>query len=88
LFNADSAYFFVAQQLSFGPRVPGSIAHANCLSYLETTLNRFGATVQIQNFKTRLHDGNIIEGKNIIASFQPEKKNRIRMTIRTVKRFE
>lgn len=77
LFNADSAYFFVAQQLSFGPRVPGSAAHANCLSYLETTLKQFGASVQIQVFKTRLANGNIIEGKNIIASYQPEKKNRI-----------
>lgn len=77
LFNADSAYFFVAQQLSFGPRVPESAAHANCLSYLETTLKQFGASVQIQVFKTRLADGKIIEGKNIIASYQPEKNNRI-----------
>ena len=77
LFNADSAYFFVAQQLSFGSRVPESVAHANCLSYLETRLYQFGATVQIQKFKTRLANGKIIEGKNIIASYQPEKKNRI-----------
>lgn len=76
-FNADSAYFFVEQQLSFGPRTPGSEAHQNCLNFLEATLKRFTPEVQIQNFKTRLSNGEIIDGKNIIASFQPEKKNRI-----------
>lgn len=76
-FNADSAYHFVAEQLSFGPRTPGSEAHQNCLNFLEKTLKRFTPDVQIQTFKTRLFSGEIIEGNNIIASFQPEKKNRI-----------
>ncbi len=76
-FNADSAYYFVEKQLSFGPRTPGSEAHQNCLNYLESTLKRFTPDVQIQHFKTRLFNGEIIDGKNIIASFQPEKKNRI-----------
>ncbi len=76
-FNADSAYYFVEKQLSFGPRTPGSQAHQNCLNYLESTLKRFTPEVEIQHFKTRLFNGEIIDGKNIIASFQPEKKNRI-----------
>ncbi len=76
-FNADSAYYFIEKQLSFGPRVPGSEAHANCLNYLQSTLLRFTPTVEIQQFKTRLHNGKIIDGYNIIASFQPEKLNRI-----------
>ena len=76
-FIADSAYYFVEKQLSFGPRTPASEAHQNCLNYLETTLKRFTPEVQIQKFKTRLYNGQIIEGQNIIASFQPEKKNRI-----------
>ncbi len=76
-FNSDSAYSFVANQLKFGPRVPGSTAHTQCLNYLESMLLSFTPNVIIQNFKTRLFDGTIIDGKNIIASFQPEKRNRI-----------
>lgn len=33
-FNADSAYHFVERQVSFGPRVPGTVAHEACGDYL------------------------------------------------------
>jgi len=75
--NADSAYYFVAKQLSFGPRVPGSEAHTQCARWMEETLRRFADTVIVQHFKARVFSGAIYDGKNIIASFQPEKKNRI-----------
>ena len=29
-FNADSAYSFIAQQVSFGPRTPNSDGHKKC----------------------------------------------------------
>ena len=32
-FNADSAYFFVEQQVLFGPRNPNSQAHKKCGNY-------------------------------------------------------
>ena len=76
-FNSDSAYYFVKNQLTFGPRTPGSEAHAECLTYIESTLKQYTPNVEIQKFKARVFNGEIIEGKNIIASFQPEKKNRI-----------
>jgi len=76
-FIADSAYAYVESQLAFGPRVPGSDAHAKCASWLEGTLKRFCPTVMVQVFKARAYDGNILRGKNIIASFKPENKKRI-----------
>ena len=33
-FDADSAYRFVENQVSFGPRVPNSQAHKQCGNYL------------------------------------------------------
>ena len=33
-FKADSAYQYIAQQVAFGPRVPGSEASANTLKFL------------------------------------------------------
>nr|NQU94019.1 glutamine cyclotransferase [Bacteroidota bacterium] len=76
-FNADSAYAFVEKQLSFGPRVPGSDAHKACASWLETELKRFTDHVIVQEFKSRIYNNEIFDGKNIIASFKPEIKNRV-----------
>jgi hypothetical protein len=76
-FNADSAYAYVDMQVSFGPRVPGTPAHAACASWLETTMSRFADTVIVQGFKERAYDGTVLRGKNIISSFNPENKKRV-----------
>ena len=75
-FNADSAYAYVAGQLAFGPRVPGSDAHSQCAAWLEGTLRRFSTSLEVQTFKARAYNGEILRGKNIIASFNPENKKR------------
>ena len=76
-FNADSALAFVKAQTDFGPRVPGSKAHADCANYLKNTLLKYSPDVKVQEFKARIYNGNVLSGKNIIASFQPQKKARI-----------
>ncbi len=76
-FNADSAYQFVAKQTSFGPRVPETQAHADCAEWLVAKLDEWADTVVIQNFRTRLFNGNGIDGKNIVGVFHPEAKKRI-----------
>ena len=76
-FNADSAYQYVKKQLDFGPRVPGSEAHARCVEYFIDFFNDKADTVYVQDFRTRLYNGKGIDGKNIIASFNPEAKKRI-----------
>ncbi|MCB2219749.1 MAG: M28 family peptidase [Bacteroidetes bacterium] len=76
-FNKDSAYHFVQMQVDFGPRVPGTKAHTDCAKYLSGTLNRMADTVFVQTFQARAYDGTVLNGKNIIGSFQPEKADRI-----------
>ena len=76
-FNADSAYQYVKKQLDFGPRVPGGEAHARCVEYFIDFFNDKADTVYVQDFRTRLYNGKGIDGKNIIASFNPEAKKRI-----------
>lgn len=76
-FNADSAYHYVKQQLDFGPRVPESEAHAQCVDYFIDFFNAKADTVYVQDFRTRLYNGKGIDGKNIIASFNPDAKKRI-----------
>ncbi len=76
-FNADSAYTFIADQVEFGPRVPGNDAHANCALWIEKKLKDYGGKVTVQDFKTRTYDNITRNGKNIIASFNPESSKRI-----------
>ncbi|NTV84370.1 MAG: M28 family peptidase [Bacteroidales bacterium] len=76
-FNADSAYYFVKKQTDFGARVPGSKAHAECAAWLKNELLDCTPHVIVQDFKTRVYSGDVYNGKNIIASFYPEKKARI-----------
>jgi hypothetical protein len=76
-FNADSALAFVKAQCDFGPRVPGTPSHEACASYLTKKLQQYTPHVEVQQFKGRIYDASVLNGKNIIASFQPDKKARI-----------
>ncbi len=77
LFNADSAFYFVKKQVDFGPRVPNLKSHTLCGDWLEAMLKNYGATVFAQTPALLSRDGKSISIRNIIAQFQPEKKDRV-----------
>lgn len=77
VFNADSAYQFVEDQTLFGPRVPNTEAHRACRRYIVSNLQKTGAKITEQSANLEAFDGTILKATNIIASFQPEKSNRI-----------
>ncbi len=76
-FNADSAFQFVARQVEFGPRVPNTEAHQQCGIWLTETMQRFADTVYVQQARVRAYNGTILNIRNIIGVFQPERRNRI-----------
>ena len=77
VFNADSAYTYVANQVNFGPRVPNTAAHKACGNYLSAELKRFGAKVFEQETILTAYNKTQLQAKNIIGSFSPEKNKRI-----------
>ena len=77
LFNADSAYLYTQQQTLFGPRVPNTQAHVACGDYFVAQLKHYGAQVTEQKVDLRNYAGLTLKCRNIIASFQPENKNRV-----------
>lgn len=79
-FSADSAYAYTKKQVDFGPRIPGSKAHAACAEWLVAKLKSFGADVQIQSAPVKTFDGKTYTLKNIIARYQPENRKRILVT--------
>lgn len=76
-FNADSAYAYVEKQVSFGPRVPNTLAHKECLDYIVAKMKQFSDHVMVQEGKVKLYNGKVITAKNIITSYKPEYQNRV-----------
>jgi hypothetical protein len=66
-FSADSAYTYIAQQLAFGPRVPGTEAHEACGDWLVSELARHGAQVKSQYGTMTNYAGKAQDIRNIVA---------------------
>jgi len=77
VFNADSAYQYVARQVEFGPRVPNSQAHREAGEWLAAKLGSFADTLYIQETRVRAYDGTNLNIKNIIGVFQPANPRRV-----------
>ena len=76
-FNADSAYYFVEKQVSFGPRVISSKGWKNCANWLEKKFKTYTPNTIVQEAPIRTYDGKNHTLKNIIASFSTDKNNRV-----------
>ena len=66
-FSADSAYAYIAQQLAFGARVPGTQAHEACGDWLLSELVRHGAQVKNQHGTMTNYAGKPQAIRNIVA---------------------
>ncbi|KAA3663352.1 MAG: glutamine cyclotransferase [Calditrichaeota bacterium] len=77
-FNAQRAFAYLEQQVAFGPRVPGTEAHANCLKMFKDSLEACGAQIKLQSFEHFIDKtGEKVQLTNVIASFNPANKNRM-----------
>lgn len=76
-FSADSAYAFCEQQCSFGPRTMNSKAHERCLQWIADKFRQYGMDVQLQNAVLNGYDGTPLNSTNIIASYHPERQERL-----------
>lgn len=76
-FNADTAYSFVKQQASFGPRVPNSAEHRKCSAWLEKTMRKYTKDVTVQSFRMKAYNGKELDLKNIVGIFNPDAKVRV-----------
>ncbi len=76
-FNADSAYAYIEKQLAFGYRIPGMPAHRAAADFLASELRRHGGDVIVQEARVKAYDGTMLDIRNIIAAFSPEKKERV-----------
>ncbi len=80
-FSGDSAYQHVAQQVSYGARVPLSQAHYQCAKYIESTLRRYGLGVSVQQGEMTDYAGGSVAVYNIVGSYSKSDSTRGRGTI-------
>jgi hypothetical protein len=76
-FDGSRAFAQLEKQVGFGPRVPNTPAHMNCLGYLENEMRRYADAVELQPFTHPGYDGNALELTNLIASFNLKTASRI-----------
>lgn len=77
-FDKDSAYQYIADQVAFGPRVPGTEAHKACAKYIVDKLRHFGAdTIIEQQAVVEAFNGDKLPINNIFAQFNPSALNSI-----------
>jgi hypothetical protein len=76
-FNADSAYAYVAKQVSFGPRIPNSDAQRKCADWMIATLKQWADDVHVQETTVKGGDGKSLKCINVIASFNPQVQKRV-----------
>jgi len=74
--NEDSILLYVQKQLVCGPRNPGSNGHSSCKEFLINFLKTKADTAFLQTFSSMVY-GRTYEMSNIVASFSPDKKDRI-----------
>ncbi len=76
-FNADSAYYFVQDQVNFGPRIPNTAQHREAGDRIIELLEQYGATVSVQAFEATTYDNVRLSLRNIMGSINPQAKKRI-----------
>ena len=76
-FPGDEAYRLLAQQVAFGPRIPGSPGHQRQLEWMHAWLSERADTVEMQSFVTTTTEGVTLDLTNLFARFQPERADRI-----------
>jgi Zn-dependent M28 family amino/carboxypeptidase len=76
-FSADSAYYFIEKQVSFGPRLPNTPGHEACKEWLVSQLKGYGLDVIEQDFKATAYTGTVLNATNIIGQYNPGATKRI-----------
>ena len=76
-FNGDGAFELTSKQCEFGPRVPGTDAHAKCADWLMATLQEACDTVILQTGTVQTAQSGKLSIKNIIGVINPDANKRL-----------
>ncbi len=76
-FEADTAYNYIAKQVAFGPRVPGTKAQQQCAAWMEAELRKTCDTVYRQEANVKAGNRKMLPCINLIGVINPAASRRI-----------
>lgn len=76
-FQAQRAFADLEAQVAFGPRIPGTDAHAEELEWLVTQLRELADTVFLDPFEHVTNEGDSLSLTNVFARFGPQTTRRL-----------
>jgi len=74
-FNETAAYNYVETQLSFGPRVPGTLSHDECADWIREELVDITDNIMTHNFTIQKYSEPNYQCQNILGKINPTKEN-------------
>ncbi len=76
-FDGQRAMALVEEQVSFGPRVPGTPGHATQAAWMIAGLDSMAPELVVDSFVHESSTGVVLELTNVIARFRPDLERRI-----------
>jgi glutaminyl-peptide cyclotransferase len=77
-FDGKRAHEWVARQVAFGPRAPGTAAHDSCFAFLVETLRAYAPVVETDTFHYHVPKlGRDVDLFNVVARFEPDAPQRV-----------
>lgn len=76
-FSGDSALAFTREQVTFGPRVPGSDSHRLAGDWIVAQMKARADTVEVQTWTHKTQDGKSLPMRNVMARFKPALTTRV-----------
>ena len=76
-FDGEQAYRYIATQLEFGPRVPGTAAHRQMGEWLVDQMRERADSVVVQQWTHVTASGDSLPMRNVLARFRPEVPGRV-----------
>lgn len=76
-FDGQAAFGYIEKQVGFGPRIPGTKAHQQMATWLDSLLRQRADTLVVQSWKHVTVKGDTLRLQNFLARFNPSAQKRI-----------
>jgi glutaminyl-peptide cyclotransferase len=76
-FDGQTAFGYIEKQIGYGPRIPGTKAHEQMATWLDSLLRQRADTLVVQRWKHVTVKGDTLPLQNFLARFNPSAEKRI-----------
>jgi hypothetical protein len=76
-FDGQAAFGYIEKQIGWGPRIPGTKAHQQMATWLDSVLRQRADTLVVQSWKHVTVKGDTLPLQNFLARFNPSAEKRI-----------